>query len=65
MGVYELLEMNNELVDAINHHDANYFIQEARKRVQKQTLRSQSVQLAIQKRTTVAEAMRINNQFDE
>lgn len=65
MGVYELLEMNNELVDAINHHDANYFIQEARKRMQKQTLRSQSVQLAIQKRTTVAEAMRINNQFDE
>lgn len=65
MGVYELLEMSNELVDAINHHDANYFIQEARKRMQGNTLRSQSVQLAIQKRTTVAEAMRINNQFDE
>jgi MSHA biogenesis protein MshE len=64
VGVYELLEMNDELVEAANHQDTNLFIQKARTRMQGQTLRSQSIQLALDQRTTVAEIMRINNQFD-
>jgi MSHA biogenesis protein MshE len=64
VGVYELLEMNDELVEAVNHQDTNLFIQKARTRMQGQTLRSQSIQLALDQRTTVAEIMRINNQFD-
>jgi MSHA biogenesis protein MshE len=65
IGVYELLEMNNDLVEAANHHDTNYFIQKARERMQGETLRSQSVQLVIAKKTSITEAMRINNLFDE
>lgn len=65
VGVYELLEMNNELVEAANHLDSNTFIQLARTRMQGKTLRSQSVQLALDGRTTIAEVMRINNQFDD
>ena len=64
VGVYELLEMNDELVEAANHLDTNTFIQKARTRMQGRTLRSQSIQLALEQRTTVAEIMRINNQFD-
>lgn len=64
VGVYELLEMNDELVEAANHQDTNTFIQKARARMQGRTLRSQSIQLALEQRTTVAEIMRINNQFD-
>jgi MSHA biogenesis protein MshE len=64
VGVYELLEMNDELVEAANHQDTNTFIQKARTRMQGRTLRSQSIQLALEQRTTVAEIMRINNQFD-
>jgi MSHA biogenesis protein MshE len=64
VGVYELLEMNDELVEAANHQDTNTFIQKARARMQGNTLRSQSIQLALAQRTTVAEIMRINNQFD-
>lgn len=65
VGVYELLVMNNTLIDAINHRDANHFIKIAREQMRGQTLRAQSVALVTNQRTTIAEAMRINNQFDE
>lgn len=65
MGVYELLEMNNELVEAVNRNDPNLFIRLAREYMEGQTLRSNAVELVLQKRTTIAEAMRISNQFDE
>jgi MSHA biogenesis protein MshE len=65
VGVYELLEMNNELVDAANHHDPNHFIKLARQQMAGITLRKSSVQLVVAKRTTIAEAMRISNQFED
>ena len=65
VGVYELLEMTDELVEAANHDDTNTFIQLARQKMEGQTLRSQSVSLAMAQQTTIAEIMRINNQFDE
>jgi len=65
IGVYELLEMNNELVEAASHHDANTFIKLGRKHMAGKTLRRSAVDLILQKRTTIAEAMRISNQLDE
>ncbi len=65
LGIYEFLEMNNALADAANHHDTQTFIQLARQRMVGQTLRSQVVNLVLEKRTTITEAMRISNQFDE
>ncbi len=65
IGIYELLEMDNELIDAANHHDPNHFIKLGRQRMAGNTLRKSAVDLVIQKRTTIAEAMRISNQLDE
>lgn len=64
-GVYELLEMNSELVEAANHHDPNHFVKLARQKIAGETLRKHVVDLVISKRTTVAEAMRISNQFED
>lgn len=65
VGVYELLEMNNELIDAASHHDPNYFIKIGKQHMAGKTLRKSAVDLIIAKRTTIAEAMRISNQFEE
>ncbi|MDP2071244.1 GspE/PulE family protein [Methylotenera sp.] len=65
MGVYELLEMNNELIDGASHHDPNHFIKLARQHMAGKTLRKSAVDLVIEKRTTIAEAMRISNQFED
>lgn len=64
-GVYELLEMNNDLVDAANHHDTNHFIKLAREKMGGSTLRNQAMRLVLAKKTTVAEAMKISTQLDE
>ena len=65
IGIYELLEMNTELTDAANHHDTNIFIKQARQQMTGKTLRSSVVAMVVAKRTTVSEAMRISNQFEE
>lgn len=65
LGVYELLEMNGELVDAANHQDTQVFIQSARRKMAGRTLRSQAVQLVLEGRTTIAEAMRIRHQLED
>jgi len=65
LGVYELLEMNNELIDAASHHDPNHFIKLGRQIMAGKTLRKSAIDLVLAKRTTVAEAMRISNQFEE
>ena len=65
VGVYELLEMNNQLIDAASHDDPNRFTQLARQNMAGKTLRKSAVDLVIEKRTTIAEAMRISNQFEE
>ncbi|HEU4853621.1 MAG TPA: GspE/PulE family protein [Telluria sp.] len=64
-GVYELLEMTNSVVEAANHHDPSHFIRAAQAEMKGQTLRRHAVQLAVQGRTTVSEAMRISNQFED
>lgn len=65
VGIYELLEMNTKLTDAANNHDTHVFIKLARQQMAGKTLRSNAVAMVVAKRTTVAEAMRISNQFEE
>jgi MSHA biogenesis protein MshE len=65
VGVYELLEMNNELIDAASHHDPNHFIKVGKQHMAGKTLRKSAVDLVIKKQTTIAEAMRISNQFED
>ncbi|GGC10962.1 GspE/PulE family protein [Pseudoduganella buxea] len=64
-GVYELLEMTSAVVDAANDPDPANFLKAAGQAMAGQTLRRHAVQLVIQGRTTIAEAMRISNQQEE
>jgi len=65
VGVYEMLEMNEHLVDAISHHDPGQFVKLARQQMAGETLRRHAVALVIAGKTSVAEAMRISNQFED
>jgi MSHA biogenesis protein MshE len=65
VGIYEMLEMNNDLTEAANHHDPNHFIKVARQQLAGQTMRKHAVDMVLARRTTVSEAMRISSQFEE
>ncbi len=64
-GVYEMLEMSNEVVQAVSYDDPNAFVQAARKQMAGNTLRRDAVRLVLSGRTTVDEAMRISNQYED
>jgi MSHA biogenesis protein MshE len=64
-GVYELLEMTRKVIDAANHHDPSHFLKAAHEEMEGNTLRRHAVQLVVQGRTTIAEAMRVSNQIEE
>ena len=64
-GVYEMLEMTEAVADAANHHDPAHFMKAAQAQMAGQTLRRHAVALAVAGKTTVAEAMRISNQFED
>ena len=64
-GIFEMLEMTESLADAANHHEPAYFMKAAYAQMAGQTLRMHAVALAVAGRTTVAEAMRISNQFED
>jgi MSHA biogenesis protein MshE len=65
VGLYEFLEMTDDLAMAANMTDTNIFIKKARERLKGKTLRDQSLQLAIDGKTTLDEIMRVDNQFEE
>ena len=65
IGVYEMLEMTEAVADAANHHDPAHFLKVATAQMAGHTLRRHAVQLVVQGRTTVSEAMRISNQYEE
>jgi MSHA biogenesis protein MshE len=65
IGVYEMLEMSNALVDAINQADPAVFVRVAREQLAGQTLKRDALRLVLAGRTTVQEAMRIGNEFEE
>ncbi|MCS0598281.1 GspE/PulE family protein [Massilia agri] len=64
-GVYELLEMTRAVTEAANHPDPSHFLKVAHAEMEGETLRRHGVSLAVQGRTTIAEAMRISNQLDD
>jgi MSHA biogenesis protein MshE len=64
-GVYEMLEMNREMVEAAAHDNANHFMQIARKHMQGKTIMDNALLEMKQGRTTVAEVMRISNQVED
>ena len=64
-GVYELLEMTRAVNEAVNHPDPSHFLKVAHAEMRGETLRRSAVRLAIQGRTTVAEAMRVSNQMED
>ena len=64
-GVFEMLEMSGEVVDAINSEDTSAFVHTARRQMAGETLRRDAVRLVVQGRTTIDEAMRVSNQFED
>ncbi|MBS1144454.1 MAG: type secretion system protein E:ral secretory system protein N-terminal [Proteobacteria bacterium] len=64
-GVYEFLEMSDSVVEAINHEDPGEFMRVARQQMAGETLRRDAVRMVLAGKTTVGEAMRISNQFEE
>ncbi|MBH1975819.1 MAG: type II/IV secretion system protein [Rhodocyclales bacterium] len=64
-AVYEMLEMTNALVEAVNRGDPNEFMSTGRQQMAGNTLRHDAVRLVLAGLTTVEEAMRISTQLDE
>ncbi|MES2772180.1 MAG: GspE/PulE family protein [Pseudomonadota bacterium] len=61
-GVYEMLEMTDTLIEALNKNDTTGFVARARQQMAGETLRRDAVRLVTQGRTTIDEAMRISHQ---
>ncbi len=64
-GVYEMLEMTKAVVEAANQTDPAKFLEVASREMQGNTLRAHAAQLVVEGKTTVDEALRISNQFDD
>jgi MSHA biogenesis protein MshE len=64
-GVYEMLEMTRPVVEAANSDNLQSFIRAARAQIGEQTLRRHAADLVLKGRTTVDEAMRVSNQFED
>jgi MSHA biogenesis protein MshE len=64
-GVYEMLEMTRQVVDAANESESAAFVEVARKQMRGRTLKDHALELVTQGRTTVEEAMRIGTQVDD
>ena len=64
-GVYELLEMDAVLTQAASRSDPGEFMKLARERMKGQTMAYHVLQLVIQGRTSLAEALRIGFDVDE
>jgi MSHA biogenesis protein MshE len=64
-GVYEMLEMTRPVVEAANQPDPALFMQVARKQMEAHMLKDHAVELVVQGKTTVEEAMRVGSQLDD
>jgi len=64
-GVYEMLEISEAVAEAVNHSDPTHFLKVAQQQMAGQTLRRHAVALVVAGKTTVAEAMRVSNQFED
>jgi MSHA biogenesis protein MshE len=57
--------MSDSVVEAINHDDPGEFMRVGRQQMAGETLRRDAVRLIVAGKTTVAEGMRISNQYEE
>lgn len=64
-GVYEMLEMTEEVAAAASHQDPSQFMKVAQAQMAGETLSRHAVALVVAGKTTVLEAMRISNQFED
>jgi MSHA biogenesis protein MshE len=64
-GVYEFIEMTQELVEAINHGEPAAFMAAGRRQMAGHTLARDAAELVLAGRSTVHEAMRISHQLAE
>jgi MSHA biogenesis protein MshE len=62
-GVYEMLEMTREAVEAVSGQDPAVFIETAKREIGRNTMSAHAAALAAEGRTTIGEAMRISSQF--
>lgn len=65
IGVYEMLEMTDKIVEAANQNEPAAFLQVARQQMAGNTLRRDAVRLVTEGKTTVEEAMHISKEFEE
>ncbi len=65
MGVYEMLEMTQDLVEAAAHEDNTHFMQAARNYLKDRTLLDAALREMKLGHTSVAEVMRISNQVED
>jgi len=64
-GVYEFLDMNLGLIDALNHPEPGVFAKASRTHMCGNTLRRDAARLVVEGRTTVDEAIRVSAEVDE
>jgi MSHA biogenesis protein MshE len=64
-GIYELLEMDDALVEAINRADPATFMRAARQKMQGHTLQSHALTLASSGRTAVTEVIRVASEVSD
>jgi MSHA biogenesis protein MshE len=64
-GVYEMLEMSNPVVDAVNQGEPSAFIRAAREQMAGNTLRHDAGRLVLEGLTTIQEAMRVSNEIED
>jgi len=65
MGVYEMLEMSQEMVEAAGHESATRFLEVAREHLQGETMLNHAMREMKRGNTTVAEVMGISNRVEE
>ena len=65
LGVYEMLEMTQFLVEAATQQDSTHFMQAAQTYMKGKTLLDRALEKMKQGQTSVAEVMRISNQVED
>jgi MSHA biogenesis protein MshE len=64
-GIYEMLDMSAELVQAAHRNDSEAFMRHARERLAGKMLKDHGLALALAGRTTLAEVMRVAAQTED
>jgi len=64
IGVYELLEINGDLLTALRNEDIDAFAHAAKKAEGFETIAEQGVKLALQGKTTIQEIIRISGELE-